>query len=100
MIALTLVALASLVLGMGPPVTAAYIVLATLSAPALYNLIADAQLVDLIAGRSGAARRRRRDAAGGTGQAGLGLGHSMSTDEARGIVEALRTIDPSLVTGL
>ena len=48
-IALVLVALASLVLGMGLPVTAAYIVLATLSAPALYNLIADAQLVELIA---------------------------------------------------
>ena len=38
-IALILVALASLVLGMGLPVTAAYIVLATISAPALYDLI-------------------------------------------------------------
>ncbi|MGH6900987.1 MAG: TRAP transporter permease, partial [Geminicoccaceae bacterium] len=44
-----LVALVSLVLGMGLPVTAAYVVLATLSAPALYVLIAQAQLVDLIA---------------------------------------------------
>jgi len=43
-IAIVLVALASLVLGMGLPVTAAYIVLGTLSAPALYNLIADGYL--------------------------------------------------------
>lgn len=47
-IAITLIALASLVLGMGLPVTAAYIVLGTLSAPALYNLIVDAQLVEII----------------------------------------------------
>ncbi len=38
-ITIVLVALASLVLGMGLPVTAAYIVLATLSAPALSELI-------------------------------------------------------------
>lgn len=48
-IAIVLIALASLVLGMGLPVTAAYIVLGTLSAPALYNLIADAQLVQAFA---------------------------------------------------
>ena len=48
-IAITLIGLASLVLGMGLPVTAAYIVLGTLSAPALYNLIIDNQLVGLIA---------------------------------------------------
>ncbi len=47
-ITLVLVALASLVLGMGLPVTAAYIVLATLSAPALYNLIAEMQLIQLM----------------------------------------------------
>ncbi|WMS42910.1 TRAP transporter fused permease subunit [Acuticoccus sp. MNP-M23] len=39
LVALTLIALASLVLGMGLPVTASYIVLATLSAPALQQLI-------------------------------------------------------------
>jgi len=49
MIALVLVALASLVLGMGLPVTAAYIVLATLSAPALYQMMNDAAIVDMIA---------------------------------------------------
>lgn len=41
LIALVLIALASLVLGMGLPVTAAYIVLATLSAPALAGMISD-----------------------------------------------------------
>ncbi len=49
LIAIVLVALASLVLGMGLPVTAAYIVLGTLSAPALYQLITEAHLIDLIA---------------------------------------------------
>jgi len=49
LIALALVALASLVLGMGLPVTAAYIVLATLSAPALQGMIENGYLVDLLA---------------------------------------------------
>lgn len=48
-VAIVLVALASLVLGMGLPVTAAYIVLGTLSAPALYQLILQSQIVDVIA---------------------------------------------------
>ncbi len=48
LIAILLIALASLILGMGLPVTAAYIVLGTLSAPALYNLIADTHIVDII----------------------------------------------------
>ncbi len=49
LIAISLVGLASLVLGMGLPVTAAYIVLGTLSAPALNNLIVDNQIVQIIA---------------------------------------------------
>ena len=49
LIALLLVALASLVLGMGLPVTAAYIVLATLSAPALAGMIADRFVIDAMA---------------------------------------------------
>jgi TRAP transporter 4TM/12TM fusion protein len=49
-IAIGLIALASLVLGMGLPVTAAYIVLGTLSAPALHGLIADGILVKALAG--------------------------------------------------
>lgn len=48
-IAIILVALASLVLGMGLPVTAAYIVLGTLSAPALHGLISDGLLVEALA---------------------------------------------------
>ncbi len=49
LIAIVLIALASLVLGMGLPVTAAYIVLATLSAPALQALIQNSALIDMIA---------------------------------------------------
>lgn len=49
--ALVFIALASLILGMGLPVTAAYIVLATLSAPLLYDLMSQAHLVSaLVAG--------------------------------------------------
>ena len=48
LLAIVLVAIASLVLGMGLPVTAAYIVLATLSAPALEQLIVQAQLIDAL----------------------------------------------------
>ncbi|UDL06805.1 TRAP transporter permease [Marinobacter sp. CA1] len=48
LVTIVLVALASLVLGMGLPVTAAYIVLATLSAPAIYQLIAQSQLLELM----------------------------------------------------
>ncbi|NLQ18358.1 TRAP transporter permease [Marinomonas sp. M1K-6] len=45
---IVLVAIASLILGMGLPVTAAYIVLGTLSAPALFNLIAESQLLEMM----------------------------------------------------
>ena len=48
LIALLLIALASLVLGMGLPVTAAYIVLATLSAPALHQLIMNNALITAV----------------------------------------------------
>lgn len=48
LVTLVLVALASLVLGMGLPVTASYIVLATLSAPLLYDLISQAQLLSAL----------------------------------------------------
>ncbi len=49
LIAFVLLALASLVLGMGLPVTAAYVVLATLSAPALRDLIVYNQILEMIA---------------------------------------------------
>ena len=48
LIALILIALASLVLGMGLPVTASYIVLATLSAPALAGMIQDSSIIDML----------------------------------------------------
>jgi TRAP-type uncharacterized transport system fused permease subunit len=49
LITILLVALASLVLGMGLPVTAAYIVLATLSAPAIRDLIVESELIAAVA---------------------------------------------------
>jgi len=50
-IALALITVASLVLGMGLPVTAAYIVLSILSAPALAGMLADGLIVEqLVAG--------------------------------------------------
>ncbi len=49
LVAIILIAIASLVLGMGLPVTAAYIVLATLSAPALYVLITESALIGAVA---------------------------------------------------
>lgn len=45
-IALTLIAIASLVLGMGLPVTAAYIIIAILTAPALAGIMADTIVVE------------------------------------------------------
>jgi TRAP transporter 4TM/12TM fusion protein len=48
-ITIVLVALVSLVLGMGLPVTAAYIVVGTVLAPALYDLIANEYLINAIA---------------------------------------------------
>ncbi|RLU00993.1 MAG: TRAP transporter fused permease subunit, partial [Ketobacter sp.] len=48
LLTLVLIALASLILGMGLPVTASYIVLATLSAPVLYQLIAEQQILSMM----------------------------------------------------
>ncbi|MFV2001572.1 MAG: TRAP transporter permease [Paracoccaceae bacterium] len=45
-IAIALIGLASLVLGMGLPVTAAYIILAILTAPALAGILSDTLIVD------------------------------------------------------
>ncbi|MEJ2406734.1 MAG: TRAP transporter fused permease subunit [Candidatus Thiodiazotropha sp.] len=99
-IALILVALASLVLGMGLPVTAAYIVLATLSAPALYNLIAEAQVVDLIAAGHALPESVKAMVMLAAPDKLELLGQSMSSMDARAILDALRAVDPSLVTGL
>jgi TRAP transporter 4TM/12TM fusion protein len=52
LLALLLIAIASLVLGMGLPVTAAYVVLATLSAPALAQIVATQQIIgDMASGQ-------------------------------------------------
>ena len=48
-IALVLIAVASLILGMGLPVTASYVVLATVSAPALFDLITTSHVVQAVA---------------------------------------------------
>jgi TRAP transporter 4TM/12TM fusion protein len=48
LLTLALVALASLILGMGLPVTASYIVLATLAAPALFDLISQNAMLDAL----------------------------------------------------
>lgn len=48
LLTLVFIALASLVLGMGLPVTASYIVLATLCAPAIHALMVDGQMLDAL----------------------------------------------------
>ena len=48
LLTLVLVALASLILGMGLPVTASYIVLATLAAPALYDLMSQSAMLSAL----------------------------------------------------
>lgn len=48
LLTLVLVGLASLVLGMGLPVTAAYIVLATLAAPAIFDLLSQGAMLDAL----------------------------------------------------
>ncbi len=52
LVAIFLIAIASLILGMGLPVTASYIVMAALSAPVLFDMIANAQLVEVVASGS------------------------------------------------
>ncbi len=87
-IAIALIALVSLVLGMGLPVTAAYIVLATLSAPALFNLIADGQLADImVAGQMPEAARAIFLLAGP--DAAAALGGPMTADQANMLLASL-----------
>ncbi len=99
-LALVLVTLASLVLGMGLPVTAAYIVLATLSAPALYNLMADIKVVELIASGNPLPEAMQAMLMLAVPEQAARLGQIMSVDEARSVLESLRAIDPSLVISL
>jgi TRAP transporter 4TM/12TM fusion protein len=86
-IALVLVALASLVLGMGLPVTAAYIVLATLSAPALQGLIQNNFLIDmLVSGQVPEAARATWGLLNAT--AAAGLTGPMPRDAAEALIAA------------
>ncbi len=87
-IAIALIALASLVLGMGLPVTAAYIVLGTLSAPALHGLIADGLLVKaLVNGQIPEAAKAIFMLAAPERLADIG--NPMTTATARAIVDAI-----------
>ena len=87
-IAIVLIALASLVLGMGLPVTAAYIVLGTLSAPALHALISDGLLVNaLVSGQIPEAAKAIFMLAAPDKLAEIG--NPMTTATARMIVDAV-----------
>ena len=93
---LALVALASLVLGMGLPVTAAYIVLATLAAPALYDLIsADAMVRALAAPDLPANVRAVVDLFGGD----PAIAFAEMPAEMRQLVRS-ELLDPALLSGM
>jgi len=88
LIAMILVGLASLVLGMGLPVTASYIVLATLSAPALYAMIADTMLVEQIANGTVSDQAKAILMLAAPEKLAL-IGQPMSSGEAAAIVAAI-----------
>ncbi len=88
LIAVILIALVSLVLGMGLPVTAAYIVLSILAAPALAGLLADGVLVDLLVqGISDPAQAAMFALVDSPHAAKVAMG--MSLEEARELVSGL-----------
>jgi len=96
MIALILIALASLVLGMGLPVTAAYIVLGTLSAPALHALISNSLMVDaLVSGQIPETAKAIFMIAAPDRLAEIG--NPMNTATARAIVDAIPVDMASMV---
>ena len=98
LIAIALIAVASLVLGMGLPVTAAYIVLATLAAPALQGLIATDALIDAIA--SGQVDETVKLTVGVVApDLAANLGTAMSQAEAAALVDALPREIVSLIQG-
>lgn len=88
LIAILLIALASLVLGMGLPVTAAYIVLATLSAPALAGMIADQVVIAQVAAGSLPATAQAIFMLGAPEQMAL-LSAPMSEADATALVRSL-----------
>ncbi|MEM1344796.1 MAG: TRAP transporter fused permease subunit [Pseudomonadota bacterium] len=88
LIAIALIALASLVLGMGLPVTAAYIVLATLSAPALAGMISDALLAEMLAAGDTPPEAAAILLLGAPEAAGM-LGQAMPLAEANALIAGL-----------
>ncbi len=98
-IALVLVALASLVLGMGLPVTAAYVILATVSAPALFDLISTSQVVAAVAGGELTETARTMLLLAPPDLAGQ-LGQPMASADAEAVVARLTTELPDLYLAL
>ncbi len=88
LLALVLVAVASLVLGMGLPVTAAYIVLAAISAPTLYGLMLQADLVNALVAGEISERAREAILLARPGIEGM-LGAPMPAAEAQAVVAAM-----------
>jgi TRAP-type uncharacterized transport system fused permease subunit len=96
MLTLVLVAMASLILGMGLPVTASYIVLATLAAPALFDLITQTAMLDALSAADLPANVRAVvDLFGGDPVRAL----SEMPQEMRQLVRN-ELLDPALVTGM
>ncbi|RED52312.1 TRAP transporter permease [Aestuariispira insulae] len=96
-IAIILIALASLVLGMGLPVTAAYIVLATLSAPALYNLMADSYLVDALASGAAIPEAAKMMILLAQPDMAASLESGLSPDQAGILIASLRETSPEVL---
>jgi len=107
LIAILLIGLASLVLGMGLPVTAAYIVLATLSAPALAGMISDNNVIDIFV-REGVPQSVGPILALASPDLMSLVGQTLPLDEARALMADLpqevrfslrdQLLDPALVT--
>lgn len=108
LLALVLVALASLVLGMGLPVTAAYIVLAAISAPTLYGLMLQADLVQALMAGDISERAREAILLARPGIEAM-LGTPMPAAEAQAVVAAMTPelqraaaealLEPAVLTG-
>ncbi len=109
LLTLVLVAIASLVLGMGLPVTASYVVLATLSAPAIFDLMTDMQLIETVARGEVSERARAVLALADPTQAAR-LGTPLLIAEATALIERVPAemvgilkqdlLDPTLLAGV
>ncbi|MBV1915462.1 MAG: TRAP transporter fused permease subunit [Pseudomonadales bacterium] len=81
LIAISLIAVASLILGAGLPVTASYIVIATLCAPLLFELMTRQQLIEAIAS-GGLSEDVKGMLSIFSGALGYDLNHELSLSEA------------------